>query len=584
MPHSATPFAKSEPAALLRAARSLGMHRLCLLLSCLQEPRASWIRVLLQALVVLWCYLWTRGPQPVLVSEAVRVLPVSIVLFVVACAWALWINRFPDRGTQWRDAAGLVLSLVMIGAQVAPAFILLMALNAILPFLVIAATVVYGRIAIVPSIAATTTALLSAAPDGYWISRPAYLAYALCLTILLPAVVAAMVAAMRDIALQAVASRSAQGRFVGAMSHELRTPLNAIINGIQLMEVDDIAQAQRRALDVVAKNARALRHRIDDVLDVASIDGGTLQLRSQACSLASILDAMLASCEPYAADKGVVLRVDGDTSAIWMLADAGRIEQVITNLVGNAIKYSPMGGQAGVAVQAVRGYSSWIVRIAVSDSGDGIDEKDRDSIFSPFVQLSEGEARCEQGVGLGLYIVRWISDAMNGSIEVGRSASGGGLFVWRFTVPVAEEAPAAPSLDQLLQDHSASVRSLHCLLFEDVETNRQVVEKLLDCAGHRISCRCDGRDAQETIETLAPDVVLLDLHMPGCSGWEVLEMIGRLPAPPPVLVMSADTRVQVIERAQALGAAGFLCKPLEVQEVLDKLRDVACGATPCAAL
>ena len=90
--------------------------------------------------------------------------------------------------------------------------------------------------------------------------------------------------------------------------------------------------------------------------------------------------------------------------------------------------------------------------------------------------------------------------------------------------------------------------------------------------------------AMRVIETLAPDVVLLDLHMPGCSGWEVLEMIGRLPAPPPVLVMSADTRVQVIERAQALGAAGFLCKPLEVQEVLDNLRDVASGAAPCTAL
>lgn len=565
----------SSPTALLHAARTLEMHRLALLLSCLQEPRASVFRVSLQALVVLWCWLWIDGPQPVLADEAARVLPVAIVLLAVSAAWALVVNLRTLRWYAWYDAAGLVLSLAMVTIQVHAAFILLMALNATLPFLVIAATAVYGGRAIAPAIVATALALLWAAPVGYWISRPAYLAYALALTLLLPLVAASMVAAMRDIALRAIASREAQGRFVGTMSHELRTPLNAIIGGIQLMQVDTASPAQRDALVTVARQAQALRHRIDDVLDVASIDGGRLKLRPHACSLRSILEAVQAGCAPAAADRGVLLRMDAVHPDVWMLADGGRIEQVVTNLVCNAIKFSPMAGEATVSVGAVRSADCWQVRISVCDSGAGIDDAHLDVIFSPFVQVSEGEARCEQGVGLGLYIVRLISDAMGGTISVGRSEAGGASLAWCFTASVADEAEPLPSLQELFRLHAASVRPLHCLLFEDVEANREVVRHLLQCAGHRLSCRHDGHDAQAAIEALAPDVVLLDLHMPGCSGWDVLQALVTDPRAPPVLVMSADTRVQVIEKARRLGAAGYLCKPLDIPDVLDTLRDVA---------
>lgn len=565
----------SAPAALLQAARALEMHRLAWLLSSLQEPRASGFRVLLQALVVLWCWLWVDGPQPVLANEAARALPVAVALLAVSVTWALVASLCMERCHRWCDGVGLLLSLAMVAIQVNAAFILLMTLNAALPFLVISATAVYGRRAIAPAIASTALALLWAAPEGYWVSRPAYLAYALALTVLLPLVVASLVAAMRDIALRAIASREAQGRFVSTMSHELRTPLNAIISGIQLLEVGTVSVAQRHALATVATQAQALRHHIDDVLDVASIDGGRLQLRLHSCSLRSIMEGVQATCMPAAADKGVLLQLDGSEPDVWMLADGGRIEQVVTNLVCNAIKFSPMAGEVSVSINAARSGDDWQVQIEVCDSGLGIEDADLEMIFSPFVQLSQGEARCEQGVGLGLYIVRLISDAMGGTISVGRSEAGGASFVWRFTVASTLEVDSPPSLDQLLQSHAASVRPLHCLLFEDVETNREVVERLLQSAGHRLSSRHDGHDARKVIMALGPDVVLLDLHMPGCSGWEVLESVARDPGAPPVLVMSADTRVQVIERARALGAAGFLCKPLDIHDVLDMLRGVA---------
>lgn len=370
-------------------------------------------------------------------------------------------------------------------------------------------------------------------------------------------------------------TRVEQGAVIGTMSHELRTPLNAIINGIQLLDMDAATSAQRSSFAMVARQARALRHRIDDVLDVASIEGGTLRLRPQPCSLASALDAMQESCAPAAAEKGVLLTVEDCDPAVWMLVDAGRVEQVISNLVCNGIKFSPVGGETRVSIDASRIGEQWQVRVTVSDSGCGIDESDQEAIFSPFVQVSEGDARCEQGVGLGLYIVRLISDAMGATIEVGRSTWGGASFQWCFTAPAVIGEAASPSLEAVFKAHAASVRSLHCLLFEDVETNRQVVERLMECAGHRLSCRHDGRDAQAAVASLAPDVVLLDLHMPGCSGWDVLEAVGSRTDGPPILVMSADTRLQVIERARSMGAAGFLCKPLDVHEVLRMLHEVA---------
>lgn len=201
----------SAPAALLQAARALEMHHLVWLLSCLQEPRASGFRVLLQALVVLWCWLWLDGPQPVLANEAASVLPVAVALLAVSVTWALVARLCMERCRHWCDGVGLLLSLAMVAIQVDAAFILLMTLNAALPFLVISATAVYGRRAIAPAIASTALTLLWAAPEGYWVSRPAYLAYALALTILLPLVVASLMAAMRDIALRAIASREAQG-------------------------------------------------------------------------------------------------------------------------------------------------------------------------------------------------------------------------------------------------------------------------------------------------------------------------------------------------------------------------------------
>ncbi|RXY89596.1 hybrid sensor histidine kinase/response regulator, partial [Salmonella sp. 3DZ2-4SM] len=457
----------SAPAALLQAARALEMHRLAWLLSCLQEPRASGFRVLLQVLVVLWCWQWVDGPQPVLANEAARVLPVAVALLAVSGTWALVARLCMERCHRWCDGVGLLLSLAMVAIQVDAAFILLMTLNAALPFLVISATAVYGRRAIAPAIASTALALLWAAPEGYWVSRPAYLAYALALTILLPLVAALLVAAMRDIALRAIASREAQGRFVSTMSHELRTPLNAIISGIQLLEVGTASTAQRHALATVATQAQALRHRIDDVLDAASIDGGRLQLRLHPCSLRSIIESVQATCMPAAADKGVLLQLDGSEPDVWMLADGGRIEQVVTNLVCNAIKFTPMAGEVSVSIVAVRSGDDWQVQIEVCDSGTGIEAADLEMIFSPFVQLSQGEARCEQGVGLGLYIVRLISDAMGGTISVSRNEAGGASFAWRFTVASTTEVDPLPSLEELLQSHAASVRPLHRLLFED---------------------------------------------------------------------------------------------------------------------
>jgi len=222
-----------EAPGLILAAKRLHNERLVTIFESFLEHRAWIIRVVIQGIVFIWSWAWLYGPQKVLVKDAVTVFPATIALLAFAFIWMVLVRRRIIPETNWLDAAGFVIDLLFIGIQIYLAFHLLISLNAFLPFIVIAAVARYGKVAAKPMVAATSAILLFTAPDGYWLSRPAYFVYALGLTVALPLLVSRMVTAMQDIAFQALSSRDAQSRFISAMSHELRTPLNAIINCAQ---------------------------------------------------------------------------------------------------------------------------------------------------------------------------------------------------------------------------------------------------------------------------------------------------------------------------------------------------------------
>ncbi|MEA9566157.1 MULTISPECIES: ATP-binding protein [unclassified Xanthomonas] len=556
---------------LILAARQLRNDRLVRLFESFLEYRACVGRVIVQTMVTLWCLGWLYGPQPVLVKDAHNVFPTAVTVWVVSVAWMVLVRRRIIPPGEWLDAMGFAMSLLFIGIQTTLAFILLMSLNAFLPFITIAAVARYGQRATLPVLLSTFVLMLLTAPSGYWLSRPAYFVYAVALSMVLPLLVARIVLAMQEVALQALASRDAQSRFISTMNHELRTPLNAVINCAQLIDTDGMPAEQRDLMQAVTVNATALRHRVNEVLDVASIDGGRLQLQSKPLSMLDVLTTVKAVCATAASTKGVSLSVRMEAPETpHVLGDEGRIEQVISNLVINAIKFTPAGGAVELLIEATQLQQRWSIAATITDTGIGVPDDKKAYIFTPFTQLSTGFSRAEGGVGLGLYIALSVSDAMHGSLTVSDNPAGGSIFRWIFELPVAAaDSSRTLGLRDALAHHAQTVPPLHCLVFEDMDTNRLVIGNLLTRAGHRVSFHVDGTDAVQRIAQAAPDLVFLDLHMPGTSGWDALgQARDAIAALPPIIVLTADTRADSIREAAAAGVAGYLSKPINAHELL----------------
>ncbi|NIK09272.1 signal transduction histidine kinase/ActR/RegA family two-component response regulator [Xanthomonas arboricola] len=567
---------------LILAARQLRNDRLVRLFESFLEYRACVGRVIVQTIVALWCFGWLYGPQPVLVRDAQAVFPTAAMLWGLAVVWMVLVRRRLIPPGEWLDAVGFAMNLLFIGIQTYLAFILLMSLNAFLPFITIAAVARYGQKATLPVLLSTFVLMLLTAPAGYWLSRPAYFVYAVALSVVLPLLVARIVSAMQEIALQALASRDAQSRFISTMNHELRTPLNAVINCAQLIDGDTLSAQQRELMQAMTVNAIALRHRVNEVIDVASIDGGRLQLHSKPLSLLDVLATVKAVCASAASTKGVALELRSDAAQTPdLIGDEGRIEQVITNLVINAIKFTPAGGSVDVLLAATQVQQRWAISVTVTDTGIGIADDQKAYIFTPFTQLSTGFSRTEGGVGLGLYIALSVSDAMGGSLSVRDNPGGGSVFRWTFELAAAAaHRSRPPALREALQQHAATVPPLHCLVFEDLDTNRLVIGNLLTRAGHRVSFHSDGSNAVQRIREAAPDLVFLDLHMPGTSGWDALrEAREAIAALPPIIVLTADTRTDSMREATAAGVAGYLSKPINAHELLAILGAQAPHAT-----
>lgn len=263
------------------------------------------------------------------------------------------------------------------------------------------------------------------------------------------------------------------------------------------------------------------------------------------------------------------------------MGDEGRIEQVISNLVINAIKFTPAGGTVDLLIDATLVQERWSIAVTVTDTGIGVPDDQKAYIFTPFTQLSTGFSRAEGGVGLGLYIALSVSDAMGGSLTVSDNPTGGSIFRWIFELPGAAAGSNTLALRDALARHAQSVPSLHCLVFEDMDTNRLVIGNLLTRAGHRVSFQVDGTDTVQRIREAAPDLVFLDLHMPGTSGWDALrEARDAMSALPPIIVLTADTRTDSMRDASAAGVAGYLPKPINAHELLALLAQHASHARP----
>jgi signal transduction histidine kinase len=230
---------------------------------------------------------------------------------------------------------------------------------------------------------------------------------------------------------EARAASVSKTEFLASMSHELRTPLNAMIGSVDTLREGlhgPINPRQDASLETVEMSAQHLLSLINDILDTEKLEAGRLQVRRERVDVRALIDRVMVSMQPLATQQGIALSSEVPAGMLWIDADALRLQQVLLNLVGNAVKFTPQAGRVTLRVRTGP-VAGAVVRFEVEDSGHGIPEDQRTRIFEPFTRLETGDARVYEGSGLGLSISRRLCDAMGLRIAVASSSESGTVFV-----------------------------------------------------------------------------------------------------------------------------------------------------------
>ena len=365
--------------------------------------------------------------------------------------------------------------------------------------------------------------------------------------------------------LEAERASRAKSEFLSRMSHDLRTPLNAILGFAQIMQMDDLTIEQAEGIEQILRGGVHLLELINEVLDIARIEAGQLSLSPEPVRVGEVITHVVSLVRPLGVPRRVSVSAEvAGQGALHVRADRQRLNQVLVNLVSNAVKYNRDGGQVRVGCQR-RGDA---VRIMVTDTGAGIPAEKRALLFQPFERLGAEQSTIE-GTGLGLAVSKGLTEAMGGLIGLTSEIDVGSTF-WI-------ELPHVPAPAPLERDAPAAVAAAvdaaagSVLYVEDNRSNIRLLERLLvRRPGVRLVTAPTGESALQALRRDRPDLILLDLHLPDMPGEEVLRRIWADPdtRPIPVAVLSADATARQQQRLLAAGAVAYLTKPLDIAALL----------------
>lgn len=369
------------------------------------------------------------------------------------------------------------------------------------------------------------------------------------------------------------AANRAKDEFLAHVSHELRTPLNAILGWARLLRSDMPEERRDRAIATVERNAEAMAHLIEDLLDVSRIVSGKMRLDIGAVDLALVVERALDATRIGAEAKGIRIDSKVEGTPPTVPGDASRLQQVVWNLVCNAVKFTPQGGRIDVVVRERDGQ----IEVVVADTGAGIAPELLGHVFSPFWQGATQGRGATRGLGLGLAIVQSIAELHGGRIEAQSPGPGlGTTFI--LSLPLPPTRTSTPASGELGRPYPM-LAGLHVLVVEDDPDARELLSTLLEGAGMTVRAAASVPEAIALFDEAVPDVLVSDVGLPGETGYDLIQQLRARPhergGEIPAVALTAYARAEDRRKALVSGFDLHVPKPIEPTDLLGVLAGLA---------
>ena len=373
-------------------------------------------------------------------------------------------------------------------------------------------------------------------------------------------------AALQDAKETAEAANRAKSRYVVGLSHELRTPLNAVLGYAQILERDETIPAPRQsAIKIIKRSADHLSGLIDGLLDISKIEAGRLQVYSNEINIQDFLDQIVEMFGLQAQAKGLVFEHERARALPqYVRTDEKRLRQILVNLLSNAIKFTDEG-----TVKFDIAYRSQVATFTISDTGRGIAEKDLLRIYEPFQRGEADSVRPMPGLGLGLTITQLLTNTLGGEISAKSVKDEGSTFRVRLMLSAIDRPNTAPAAEKKIVSYSGPRRTI--MVVDDNVDHRDLMREVLVPMDFVVLTANSGPDCLTLIEGAKPDLFLIDISMPGMSGWQLVEKLREIGQTGPIVMLSANIGDGSGANTGTDGHNDAIAKPVDIRRLADKL-------------